>query len=229
MTGFSHSPGSCIHHCDIVIISWIHVDWQGNTQAWQTEKRRYLLFEQLNSFRYSIALRWPFTRRVGRDVKCGTTGSEIFNPRHVIRSLNGFGNFKLMSHTSICPEALPFFQRKPVFSIIFLLIRIPYHSEYLNGVANFVDREDLDHKELWESNDLKIPVCNTENSNYFFLHLGAYMLIYILIGPNMHELSCLLHALFVIKSSLCSLDQSHKLSRDCHSCYWLWPRSFEWY
>ena len=62
-----------------------------------------------------------------------------------------------------------------------------------------------------------------------FLHLGAYMLIYILIGPDMHELSCLLHALFVIKSSLCSLDQSHKLSRDRHSCYWLWLSWLEWY
>ena len=41
--------------------------------------------------------------------------------------------------------------------------------------------------------------------------------------------SRLLRALFAIKSSLCSLDQSHKLSGDCHSCYRLWLRWFEWY
>ena len=36
-------------------------------------------------------------------------------------------------------------------------------------------------------------------------------------------------ALFAIKSSLRLLDQSHKLSRDRHSCYWLWPRLFQQY
>jgi fatty acid synthase subunit alpha, fungi type len=77
---------------------------------------------------------------------------------------------------------------KPVFSIRFLLVGVPYHSEYLNGVADLVAEEDLDHEELWEPNDLKIPVSNTENGNYFFLHLGAYMLIYILIGSDMREL-----------------------------------------
>ena len=32
-TGFSHSPGSCIRRCDIVMIAWIHVDRQGCTRA----------------------------------------------------------------------------------------------------------------------------------------------------------------------------------------------------
>ena len=63
---------------------------------------------------------------------------------------------------------MQFFQRKPVVSIRFLLVGVPYHSEYLNGV-NLVTEEYL---ELWEPNDLKIPVYNTENGNYFFLHLG---------------------------------------------------------
>jgi alpha-1,3-glucan synthase len=39
---------------------------------------------------------------------------------------------------------------------------------YLNGVADLVAGEDLDHEELWEPNDLKISVYNTENGNYFF-------------------------------------------------------------
>jgi hypothetical protein len=54
-------------------------------------------------------------------------------------------------------------------------------------VADLVAEEDSDHEELWEPNDLKIPVYNTENGN-FFLHLGAYMLIHILIGSDMREL-----------------------------------------
>ena len=75
-------------------------------------------------------------------LKCGTTGSENFNQYHVIWSLNELGDFKLMSHTSILPEALPFPQRKPVFSIRFLLVGVPYHSEYLDEV-NLVTEEDF--------------------------------------------------------------------------------------
>jgi fatty acid synthase subunit beta len=51
-------------------------------------------------------------------------------------------------------------QRKPVFSIRFLVVAVPYHSPYLRGVTDTVMEEDLD--ELWEPSDLKIPVYNTE-------------------------------------------------------------------
>ena len=95
---------------------------------------------------------------------------------------------KVRAQSGLDQSKTPFSQRKPVFSIRFLLVGVPYHSEYLNGVANLVAEEDLDHEELWEPNDLKIPVYHTENGNYSFLHLGAYMLIYILIGSDMREL-----------------------------------------
>ena len=74
--------------------------------------------------------------------------------------------------TSILPEAA-WLRRSPklVFLIRFLLVGVPYHSEYLNGVTDLVAGEDLDHEELWEPNDLKIPVYNTENGNYFFLYI----------------------------------------------------------
>ena len=57
----------------------------------------------------------------------------------------------------------PFSQRKPVFSISFLLIGIPYHGEYLDGVTDTVAGEDFEGEELWEAKDLKIPVYNTED------------------------------------------------------------------
>jgi hypothetical protein len=40
----------------------------------------------------------------------------------------------------------PFSQRKPVFSIKFLLVGVPYHSEYLDGVTDTVE-EDLEDEE----------------------------------------------------------------------------------
>ena len=62
------------------------------------------------------------------------------------------------------------------FSIRFLLIGVPYHSEYLDGVADTVE-EDLEDEELWEVNDLKIPVYNTEDGISISLpNLNAYRL-----------------------------------------------------
>ena len=64
----------------------------------------------------------------------------------------------------------PFSQRKPVFSIRFLIVGVPYHSEYLDGVADTVAEEDLEDEDLWEAKDLKIPVYNTEDGT-FLLYL----------------------------------------------------------
>jgi hypothetical protein len=44
-----------------------------------------------------------------------------------------------------------------------LLIGVPYHSKYLDGVTDTVAGEDLEGEELWEAEDLKIPVYNTED------------------------------------------------------------------
>ncbi|KAF8896473.1 fatty acid synthetase alpha subunit [Infundibulicybe gibba] len=59
---------------------------------------------------------------------------------------------------------IPFSQRKPVFSVRFLVVGVPYHSQYINGVADQVIANDL-KEELWEPTDLKIPVYNTEDGS----------------------------------------------------------------
>jgi hypothetical protein len=46
-----------------------------------------------------------------------------------------------------------------VFSVSFLLVGAPYHSEYLDGVTDTV--EVLEDEELREAKDLKIPDYNT--------------------------------------------------------------------
>ncbi|KAF8656258.1 hypothetical protein AX16_002694 [Volvariella volvacea WC 439] len=60
---------------------------------------------------------------------------------------------------------VPFSQRKPVFSIRFLAVGVPYHSEYLDGVTDKLVNEDLKAEELWKASDLKIPVYNTEDGS----------------------------------------------------------------
>ncbi|KAF8969171.1 fatty acid synthase [Flammula alnicola] len=60
---------------------------------------------------------------------------------------------------------VPFSQRKPVFSIRFLVVGVPYHSQYLVDATEKLIEEDLEGEELWDAKDLKIPVYNTEDGS----------------------------------------------------------------
>ncbi|KAF5337910.1 hypothetical protein D9758_013124 [Tetrapyrgos nigripes] len=60
---------------------------------------------------------------------------------------------------------IPFSQRKPVFSVRFLVVNVPYHSDYLRTATDKLLNEDLKGEELWKSSDLKIPVFNTEDGS----------------------------------------------------------------
>lgn len=62
---------------------------------------------------------------------------------------------------------IPFSQRKPTFFVRFLVVGVPYHSEYLQGATDSVIR-DLGDEELWQTSDLKIPVFNTEDGKLSF-------------------------------------------------------------
>ncbi len=61
---------------------------------------------------------------------------------------------------------VPFSQRKPVFSTRFLVVGVPYHSEYLIDATEKLVEEDLEGEELWKATDLKIPAYNTETGEY---------------------------------------------------------------
>ncbi|KAH7106327.1 fatty acid synthase [Auriculariales sp. MPI-PUGE-AT-0066] len=60
---------------------------------------------------------------------------------------------------------VPFSQRKPTFSIRYLTVGVPYHSEYLAGATRKVFDTDLDGQELWTADDLAIPVYHTETGS----------------------------------------------------------------
>ena len=70
---------------------------------------------------------------------------------------------KVKASNGLDQSKIPFSQRKPVFSIRFLVVGVPYHSEYLAGTTDTLIEEDLEEDELWEAKDLKIPVYNTED------------------------------------------------------------------
>jgi fatty acid synthase subunit alpha, fungi type len=56
-----------------------------------------------------------------------------------------------------------FSQRKFVFSVRFLVVNAPFHSEYLASAADKFCTEDLGGKGLWITKELGIPVYNTED------------------------------------------------------------------
>lgn len=62
----------------------------------------------------------------------------------------------------------PFSQRKPVFSSRFLVVNVPYHSEYLKEATEKV-MEDLKGEELWTAKDIAIPVYHTEDGMCFLV------------------------------------------------------------
>jgi len=74
----------------------------------------------------------------------------------------------------LAQSKVPFSQRKPFFSIRFLVVGVPYHSEYLAGATETLVEEDLEGEELWSAKDIKIPVYNTEDGAF-----NGFLLIYV--------------------------------------------------
>lgn len=56
-----------------------------------------------------------------------------------------------------------FSKRKPVFSARFLVVGVPFHSQYLRDATDKVIHEDLNGEELWTTEGLRIPVYHTED------------------------------------------------------------------
>ncbi|KAF8843701.1 hypothetical protein BDN67DRAFT_963867 [Paxillus ammoniavirescens] len=60
---------------------------------------------------------------------------------------------------------VPYSQRKPAFGVRFLVVNAPYHSSYLASATDKLCNEDLSGEELWTTEELAIPVFNTEDGS----------------------------------------------------------------
>jgi fatty acid synthase subunit beta len=78
---------------------------------------------------------------------------------------------KVKASSGLDQSKVPFSQRKPVFSTRFLVVGVPYHSDYIAGATEKVVEEDLDGDELWDAEELEIPVYNTEDGNFLSVNL----------------------------------------------------------
>ncbi|THH15787.1 hypothetical protein EW146_g4747 [Bondarzewia mesenterica] len=72
---------------------------------------------------------------------------------------------KVRAPSGLDQSKVPFSQRKPVFFVRFLVVGVPYHSEYLRSATEKVYETDLNGEELWTPEQLRIPVYHTEDGS----------------------------------------------------------------
>jgi fatty acid synthase subunit alpha, fungi type/fatty acid synthase subunit beta, fungi type len=70
---------------------------------------------------------------------------------------------KIRAPSGLDQSKVPFSQRKAVFSVRFLVVGVPYHSNYLKDAAAKVVDIDLEGDELWTPDQLAIAVYHTED------------------------------------------------------------------
>ncbi|KZP00458.1 fatty acid synthase [Calocera viscosa TUFC12733] len=68
---------------------------------------------------------------------------------------------KVRAPQGLDQSKIPFSQRKPVFSVRFLVVGVPYHSKYVAAGTEKVMSEDLAGEELWKAEELGTAVYNT--------------------------------------------------------------------
>lgn len=113
----------------------------------------------------------PENSKIGVSLHNGPKAFVITGPP---RSLYGLVTHlrKVRAPSGLDQSKTPFSQRKPVFSVRFLVVGVPYHSKYLEDVADEV-MDDLENQELWTKEDLGIPVYHTENGMYALVNVIA--------------------------------------------------------
>ena len=68
---------------------------------------------------------------------------------------------KVRAPSGLDQSKIPFSKRKPVFHLRFLLVGVPFHSPYLTDAVDVLLDDDLKGEELWEVDELQIPVYHT--------------------------------------------------------------------
>lgn len=74
---------------------------------------------------------------------------------------------KVRAPAGLDQSKTPFSQRKPAFSVRFLVVATPYHSEFLRPATDKL-LSDLQGEELWTTSELAIPVYHTEDGLLIF-------------------------------------------------------------
>lgn len=68
---------------------------------------------------------------------------------------------KIRAPSGLDQSKVPFSKRKPAFHVRFLAVGVPFHSPYLTDAVDVLLNDDLKGEELWETDELQIPVHHT--------------------------------------------------------------------
>ena len=74
---------------------------------------------------------------------------------------------KARAPSGLDQSKVPFSKRKPAFHVRFLLVGVPFHSPYLTDAVDVLLDDDLEGEELWDAQELKIPVYHTADGKLF--------------------------------------------------------------
>ena len=74
---------------------------------------------------------------------------------------------KVRAPSGLDQSKVPFSKRKPVFHVRFLLVGVPFHSPYLTDAVDVLLNDDLEGEELWDADELQIPVYHTTDGEPF--------------------------------------------------------------
>ena len=70
---------------------------------------------------------------------------------------------KVRAPSGLDQSKVPFSKRKPVCHVRFLPVGVPFHSSYLTDAVDVLLNDDLKGEDLWEADELQIPVYHTDD------------------------------------------------------------------
>lgn len=127
---------------------------------------------------------------------------------------------KVRAPSGLDQSKVPFSKRKPVFHVRFLVVGVPFHSPYLRDAVDILLNDDLEGEELWDADELQIPVYHTANGELF--SMASFKFIISLIACRIGSQEFFFNHAFHHRTDFhtsSALDQGYRFSGDCHTCY----------
>ncbi|ODO06611.1 hypothetical protein I350_03968 [Cryptococcus amylolentus CBS 6273] len=104
----------------------------------------------------------PSNSQIGISLHNGPTNFVATGPAKALYGLAAALR-KVMAPSGLDQSKVPFSKRKAVFTMRFLPVNVPYHSHYLEGATQKVEK-DLG-EELWSTSALGMPIYHTEDGS----------------------------------------------------------------
>ena len=127
---------------------------------------------------------------------------------------------KVRTPSGLNQSKVPPSKRKPIFHVRFLAVGVPFHSPYLTDAVGVLLDDDLKGEELWEADELQIPVYHTADGEC--LGVARAMSVPTLFPSRVRSQEfCLVDYAVYHRTGFhapAPLDQGYRFPRDCRTC-----------